>query len=229
MSKEKKIIAAKKAIEYVKEGMKIGLGTGSTADEFAKILSEKVKNGFKITCVPTSNKTKILAEELNIPLSSLSELHLLDLTIDGADEIDNQLTLIKGGGGALLREKMIAFNSKKMIVIADDSKMVDTLGDFRLPVEVINFEHQITAKRILDTLDKNGYRGDAELRLERGTAFITDSKNLIYDLSIGCIREPSVVNKLINLIPGVVENGLFVDMANIVILGEEHKVRVIEK
>lgn len=229
MSVEKKILAAQKAFEYVEDGMKLGLGTGSTADEFTKILSDNVKNGLDIICVPTSENTKNLAESLNIPLASLENLNFLDLTVDGADEVDDDLSLLKGGGGALLREKIIAFNSKKMIVIADDTKKVSKLGKFRLPVELIKFEHKITINRVLEKLENIGYPGTAELRVINGNPFTTDSENLIYDLSIGLIEEPAIIDNLLNSIPGVVENGLFVDMANIVIIGEQNGVKIIEK
>ena len=229
MTVEKKILAAQKAFEYVEEGMKIGLGTGSTADEFTKLLSENVKNGFDIICVPTSENTKVLAESLNVPLGTLEEFNILDLTIDGADEIDDDLCLLKGGGGALLREKIIAFNSKKMIVIADDTKKVSKLGDFKLPVELIKFEHKTTINRILEKLENIGYPGTANLRLLNGNPFLTDSKNVIYDLSIGLIEEPSSIDNLLNSIPGVVENGLFVNYANIVIIGKHNGVKIIEK
>jgi len=229
MSVEKKILAAQKAFEYVKDGMKLGLGTGSTADEFTKILSDNVKNGLDVICVPTSENTKDLAESLNIPLASLENLNFLDLTVDGADEVDDDLSLLKGGGGALLREKIIAFNSKKMIVIADDTKKVSKLGEFRLPIELIKFEHKITINRVLEKLENIGYSGTAELRVINGNPFTTDSENLIYDLSIGLIEEPAIIDNLLNSIPGVVENGLFVDMANIVIIGEQNGVKIIEK
>ena len=229
MSVEKKILAAKKAFEYVEDGMKLGLGTGSTADEFTKILSDNVKNGLNVICVPTSENTKNLAESLNIPLTSLENLNFLDLTVDGADEVDDNLSLLKGGGGALLREKIIAFNSKKMIVIADDTKKVSKLGKFRLPVELIKFEHKITINRVLEKLENIGYPGTAELRVINGNPFTTDSENLIYDLSIGLIEEPAIIDNLLNTIPGVVENGLFVDMANIIIIGEQNSVKIIEK
>ena len=229
MSVEKKILAAQKAFEYVEDGMKLGLGTGSTADEFTKILSDNVKNGLDVICVPTSENTKDLAESLNIPLASLENLNFLDLTVDGADEVDDDLSLLKGGGGALLREKIIAFNSKKMIVIADDTKKVSKLGEFRLPVELIKFEHKITINRVLEKLENIGYSGTAELRVINGNPFTTDSENLIYDLSIGLIEEPAIIDNLLNSIPGVVENGLFVDMANIVIIGEQNGVKIIEK
>ena len=229
MSVEKKILAAQKAFEYVEDGMKLGLGTGSTADEFTKILSDNVKNGLDVVCVPTSENTKDLAESLNIPLASLENLNFLDLTVDGADEVDGDLSLLKGGGGALLREKIIAFNSKKMIVIADDTKKVSKLGEFRLPIELIKFEHKITINRVLEKLENIGYPGTAELRVINGNPFTTDSENLIYDLSIGLIEEPAIIDNLLNSIPGVVENGLFVDMANIVIIGEQNGVKIIEK
>jgi len=229
MSVEKKILAAQKAFEYVEDGMKLGLGTGSTADEFTKILSDNVKNGLDVICVPTSENTKDLAESLNIPLASLENLNFLDLTVDGADEVDDDLSLLKGGGGALLREKIIAFNSKKMIVIADDTKKVSKLGEFRLPIELIKFEHKITINRVLEKLENIGYSGTAELRVINGNPFKTDSENLIYDLSIGLIEEPAIIDNLLNSIPGVVENGLFVDMANIVIIGEQNGVKIIEK
>jgi|TARA_B100000212_G_scaffold339355_1_gene317694 ribose 5-phosphate isomerase A len=229
MSVEKKILAAQKAFEYVEDGMKLGLGTGSTADEFTKILSDNVKNGLDVICVPTSENTKDLAESLNIPLASLENLNFLDLTVDGADEVDDDLSLLKGGGGALLREKIIAFNSKKMIVIADDTKKVSKLGEFRLPIELIKFEHKITINRVLEKLENIGYPGTAELRVINGNPFTTDSENLIYDLSIGLIEEPAIIDNLLNSIPGVVENGLFVDMANIVIIGEQNGVKIIEK
>ena len=229
MSVEKKILAAQKAFEYVEDGMNLGLGTGSTADEFTKILSDNVKNGLDVICVPTSENTKDLAESLNIPLASLENLNFLDLTVDGADEVDDDLSLLKGGGGALLREKIIAFNSKKMIVIADDTKKVSKLGEFRLPIELIKFEHKITINRVLEKLENIGYPGTAELRVINGNPFTTDSENLIYDLSIGLIEEPAIIDNLLNSIPGVVENGLFVDMANIVIIGEQNGVKIIEK
>ena len=201
----------------------------STADEFTKILSDNVKNGLDVICVPTSENTKGLAESLNIPLASLENLNFLDLTVDGADEVDDDLSLLKGGGGALLREKIIAFNSKKMIVIADDTKKVSKLGEFRLPIELIKFEHKITINRVLEKLENIGYPGTAELRVINGNPFTTDSENLIYDLSIGLIEEPAIIDNLLNSIPGVVENGLFVDMANIVIIGEQNGVKIIEK
>ena len=161
MSLNKKIKAAEEAIKYIDNNMKIGLGTGSTADEFTKLLSIKVKEGLDVVCVPTSESTKELANKLGIILGSLNEIKNLDLTVDGADEIDDDLSLIQGGGGALLREKIIAYNSNKMIVIADDSKKVKKLGSFKLPVEVVCFEHEATNYQILKKLEDIAYYGQS--------------------------------------------------------------------
>ena len=156
MSRKMKIIAAKEAMKLVKNGMKLGLGTGSTVNEFLLLLSQEIKNGLSITGVVTSEETRNLSNKLNIPLSTLKKLKKLDLTIDGADEIDKNLSLIKGGGGALLREKIVAYNSSQLIIIADKSKIVEELGDFKLPVEVSSYEHEATSYRILDNLSNIG-------------------------------------------------------------------------
>ncbi|MEC7614206.1 MAG: ribose 5-phosphate isomerase A [Pseudomonadota bacterium] len=153
MSKEMKINAAKEAISFVKDGMNLGLGTGSTVDEFLILLSKEIKNGLNICGVPTSEKTRDLSNKLSIPLTTLENVKKLDLTIDGADEIDNELSLIKGGGGALLREKIIAFNSDELLIIADESKLVGKLGDFKLPIEVSPYEHEVTSLRIMNKLN----------------------------------------------------------------------------
>ena len=229
MSQDKKIIAAEKAIEYVKNGMKLGLGTGSTADEFTKILSKKIIEGLDVICVSTSKRTEKLAIELGIPLSTLSELGSLDLTVDGTDEVDSNLSLIKGGGGALLREKIIAYNSKSLIIIADDTKRVKKLGDFKLPIEISRFEHSAINEKILIKLEEVGYFGKSFIREINNKNFITDGGNFIYDFSIGLIEEPYIVNQLVNSIPGVVENGLFVDMADVVIIGENGKTEIYER
>lgn len=165
MSKEMKIIAAKEALTYVKDGMKIGLGTGSTVDEFLILLSEEIQNGLNIYGVVTSEKTKNLSNKLSIPLTTLENVKKLDLTIDGADEIDTNLSLIKGGGGALLREKIIAYNSNELLIIADESKLVDKLGDFKLPIEVSPYEHEVTSCKVMDKLNDLGYQDFAKLVL----------------------------------------------------------------
>ena len=229
MSKEMKINAAREALSYVEDGMKLGLGTGSTVDEFLILLSEEIKNGLNICGVVTSEKTKNLSNKLSIPLTTLKKVNKLDLTIDGADEIDNDLSLIKGGGGALLREKIIAFSSNELLIIADESKLVDKLGDFKLPVEVSPYEHDVTSLRIMDKLNKIGYKGSISLRKDNQNIFITDGGNYIYDLSIGLISEPNIVENILNLIPGVFENGLFINLTKKVIIGNKEGVRIITK
>ena len=229
MSKEMKINAAREALSYVEDGMKLGLGTGSTVDEFLILLSEEIKNGLNICGVVTSEKTKNLSNKLSIPLTTLEKVNKLDLTIDGADEIDNDLSLIKGGGGALLREKIIAFSSNELLIIADESKLVDKLGDFKLPVEVSPYEHDVTSLRIMDKLNKIGYKGSISLRKDNQNIFITDGGNYIYDLSIGLISEPNIVENILNLIPGVFENGLFINLTKKVIIGNKEGVRIITK
>ena len=224
-----KINAAKEALSYVEDGMKLGLGTGSTVDEFLILLSEEIKNGLNICGVVTSEKTKNLSNKLSIPLTTLEKVNKLDLTIDGADEIDNDLSLIKGGGGALLREKIIAFSSNELLIIADESKLVDKLGDFKLPVEVSPYEHDVTSLRIMDKLNKIGYKGSISLRKDNQNIFITDGGNYIYDLSIGLISEPNIVENILNLIPGVFENGLFINLTKKVIIGNKEGVRIITK
>ena len=229
MSKKMKIIAAKEAVKFVKNGMKLGLGTGSTVNEFLLLLSEEIKNGLSITGVVTSEETRNLSNKLNIPLSTLKKLKKLDVTIDGADEIDKNLSLIKGGGGALLREKIIAYNSSQLIIIADKSKIVEELGDFKLPVEVSSYEHETTSYRIMDKLSNIGYEGSIVLRKKGNEAFITDGGNYIYDLSIGFINEPNLVEHLLNSIPGVFENGLFINLTNKVIIGNEEGAEIITR
>ena len=229
MSKEMKIIAAKEAITFVKDGMKLGLGTGSTVDEFLILLSKEIQNGLNICGVVTSEKTKNLSKKLSIPLTTLENVKKLDLTIDGADEIDADLSLIKGGGGALLREKIIAFNSSEVLIIADESKLVDKLGAFKLPIEVSSYEHEVTSFKIMDKLNEVGYNGSISLRKDDQNIFITDGGNYIYDLSIGLINEPDNLEQLLNLIPGVFENGLFINLTKKVIIGSENGVRVITK
>ena len=229
MSRKMKIIAAKEAMKLVKNGMKLGLGTGSTVNEFLLLLSEEIKNGLSITGVVTSEETRNLSNKLNIPLSTLKKLKKLDLTIDGADEIDKNLSLIKGGGGALLREKIVAYNSSQLIIIADKSKIVEELGDFKLPVEVSSYEHEATSYRILDNLSNIGYEGSIVLRKKDNEVFITDGGNYIYDLSIGYISEPYLIEQLLNSIPGVFENGLFINLTNKVIIGDEESTEIITK
>jgi ribose 5-phosphate isomerase A len=206
-----KQLVGEKATEYVKDGMVVGLGTGSTAYFAILKIGELVKNGLKIKGVPTSKQTEELALSLNIPLLEMADVTHIDVTIDGADEYDPQKQLIKGGGGALLREKIIASITKFYVIIADQSKKSAVLGSFALPVEITPFAKEITIMQL-----KN-LGCQPVLRLKDGKLFISDNQNYIADCKFTAIENPEELNQQINLIPGVVENGLFVNMANIVI------------
>ena len=205
--------AAREALKYVKQGMKLGIGTGSTAEEFVKLLAVEVASGLSIIGVPTSERTAQLCREGGIALTTLEEAPSLDLTIDGADEVDASLNLIKGGGGALLREKIVATASAEMIVIADESKMVDTLGAFDLPIEVNRFGLGATVIAIEDTAKILGLSGDLTVRRRNDQDFVTDGGHLIVDASFGRIPDPERLAEALNEIPGVVEHGLFIGIA----------------
>lgn len=216
-----KFVAAKKATEYVKTGMKVGLGTGSTAAWLVQCLGEMVRNeGLRIKGVPTSSRTAQLAREVGIEVISLDEAKWLDLTIDGTDEYDGDLNLIKGGGGAHLQEKIVATASDQMIVIADPTKRVETLGAFPLPVEVIPFGWQTTKTLIEETLIGMDVLGQTtSLRMNGDAAFITDEGNHVLDLHLNRIGNARQLSLVLNQIPGVVENGLFIDICDAVIIG----------
>jgi ribose 5-phosphate isomerase A len=221
--------AALKALDYVQDGMKLGLGTGTTAEAFLEVLAPRVKGGLKIMGAATSQRTAERARALSIPMADLDQLAPLDLTIDGADEADRSLTLIKGGGGALLREKIVAASSRKLIVIADRSKLVEKLGRFPLPIEVVSFGHVTTAARIIQVLAGLGYNRIAPtLRMRDGEPFKTDTGNLIYDCPLGVIGDVSLLALALSSITGVVEHGLFVGIASALILAGEAGVEVIE-
>jgi len=216
-----KFVAAKRACDYVEDGMRLGLGTGSTAAWLVRCLGEMVKNdGLKITGVPTSTRTAELARQVGIKVVSLDEAKWLDLTIDGADEFDPELNLIKGGGGALLQEKIVATASDQMVVIADKTKQVETLGAFPLPVEVVPFGWQTTKALIEETMASLDVLGESSsLRLNGDRPYVTDEGNYIVDLHLNRIGNCRQLALVINQIPGVVENGLFVDICDIVVIG----------
>ncbi len=217
-----KYIAAEKALELVTPGMKLGLGTGSTAAFFVDLLGEKVANGLEVLCVPTSSATKVQAEALGIPLTTLGEIRSLDLVIDGADEFDGQMNLIKGGGGALLQEKIVASAAEKMVVISDNSKSVRTLGAFPLPVEVVRFGWEVTEKKILEIISRAFVGGvDISRRMDGDKPFVTDEGHYILDLHLKKIDEPPVLAAQLKEIVGVVETGFFVDICKVVIVGHE--------
>lgn len=220
---KEKQLAAEKSIEFIKDGMTIGLGTGSTVYFLVNKLAESVKQGLNVTCVSTSKQTSELAKSLGIKIINLNEVDHLDLTIDGADEVDKNLNGIKGGGGALLFEKIVAAASKKVIWIVDSSKYVKKLGKFPLPVEVIPFG----SKQILKRFNDRGY--NPEVRKNGSDIFITDSGNEIIDLHLNKIEDSLKLEQEIKLIPGVVEVGLFNNIANMVIVGKENSTEIIRR
>ncbi len=216
-----KFVAAKRAADFVEDGMRVGLGTGSTAAWLVRCLGEMVReDGLKIKGVPTSSRTAELAREVGVDVISLDEAKWLDLTIDGADEFDGDLNLIKGGGGALLQEKIVATASDQMVVIADIGKEVETLGAFPLPVEVIPFGWQTTQALVEETLISMDVLGrTATLRMNGDAPFVTDEGNHILDLHLNRIGNPRQLSMVLNQMPGVVENGLFIDICDTVVIG----------
>ena len=213
MTNNLKYDAALAAFGEVKSGMRLGIGTGSTAEEFVKILAQAVKDGMEIIGVPTSERTAELCVAGNIPLTTLDETPELDLVIDGADEIDGDLNLIKGGGGALLREKIVATAAKKMLVIADESKIVETLGAFPLPVEVNQFGAKATMIAIKALAKSHGLEGDMSFRQKDGQNFVTDEGHFIIDASFGRIPDASKFAEALVQLAGVVEHGFFINIA----------------
>ena len=208
-----KQVAAEKAVEFVENGMIVGLGTGSTAFWATQKIAQRISEGLTIRAVASSASTEALAGQLGIPLVPFSGIDHIDITIDGADEVDDQLNLIKGGGGALLREKILARNSDRFYVVVDESKRVPRLGRFPLPVEIVTFASNLTIRRLQEL------NGEPVVRMVQGSPFITDNGNLIVDCSFKEILNPVELQQRINLIPGVVENGLFVGMATAVVVG----------
>ena len=222
--------AAMAAIEFVEDGMTIGLGTGSTAKFFVEMLAEEVADGLMVKGVPTSEDTRRLAESLGIPLMPIEQVDRIQLTVDGADEVDPEAQLIKGGGAALLREKIIANASDLMVVIADPSKEVEVLGAFPLPVEVTPFGYTITAKKVYDALHQAGVaRPRIKVRTQAGNKpIVTDGGNYILDCHCSVIPDAPKAAALLSAVPGVVEHGLFIGLARTVIIGREDGASVIE-
>ncbi len=213
MSMNPKQIAAEKAVESIEDGMIVGLGTGSTAYWAIQKIGERVRDGLSIQAVASSTISEDLANELGIPVIPFADVETIDLTIDGADEVDANLQLTKGGGGALLREKLLAANSRRFIVIVDESKVVDTLGAFPLPVEIVPFAHELTVRKL------QSLGCELTIRQKDGANFISDNGNLIADCRFGSITDPVTLHTQLNLIPGVVENGLFVGLTSQLIVG----------
>ncbi|WP_420133753.1 ribose-5-phosphate isomerase RpiA [Rhodopseudomonas sp.] len=231
MDKENlKRLAAARALEEVRSGMKLGLGTGSTAKHFVELLGEKVRGGLDVIGVPTSEATRADAERCGVRLTTLDDIDHLDLTVDGADEVDARLDLIKGGGGALLREKIVAAASDRMIVIADESKWVDQLGRFPLPVEVIPFGLAATRRAIEKACADVGASGELKLRSGKdGHAFVTDGGHWIVDAHLGRIPDAPRLAQYLSAIPGVVEHGLFIGIAGTVVLAGAEGIRTVER
>ena len=223
---EQKRAAARAALHYVKPGMKIGLGTGSTCSPFIDLIGDMVEAGFDILCVPTSEATRAHAERRAIPLTTLEDNPQLDLTFDGADEIDPDLNLLKGGGGALLREKIVATSSRQMIVMADISKKVETLGAFPLPVEVVGFGVKATAWKIERAFAHLGLGASMTLRVRDTRPFVTDNGHLIIDCALEKIPDAPRLAAMLSGIPGVVEHGLFIGIASLAICGTPEGVKV---
>ena len=209
-----KQLSAEAACDYVKDGMIVGLGTGTTAEFAVRKIGELVRNGLSIRGIPTSNRTKELAEAEGIPLIDFSESMFIDLTIDGADEIDGNLNMIKGGGAALLQEKIVASVSKAEIIVVNRTKLVDQLGAFPLPVEVIPFGWQVVFNQL------ESLHGNPDLRLNKGQPQLTDQGNYIIDCHFRKIENPKLLEHQLNMIPGVVENGLFINLCTKMILAD---------
>lgn len=218
-----KFNAAQAALDYIKDGMIVGLGTGSTSAHFVRALGQRVRQGLRVRGVPTSEATRNLAEQEGVPLVEISQVSAIDVDVDGADEVDTAFRLVKGGGGALLREKIVAAASKRMVVIADESKWVETLGAFPLPVEVTRFGFTMTQQRVAEALRKTGCAGDEVVLRISGKAnepVITDGGNYILDAHVRRIANAEALATELQAIAGVVEHGLFIGLAQTVILGK---------
>jgi ribose 5-phosphate isomerase A len=222
--------AAARAVELVRPGMRLGLGTGSTAKHFVDLIGERVRAGLDVVAVPTSEATHAQAAACGIRLTTLDETPELDLTVDGADEIAPDLSLIKGGGGALLRENIVAAASARMVVIADETKWVATLGAFPLPIEVTPFGYLATLRAIEKTIAAVQHGGPLKQRIGKdGHAFVTDGGHWIIDAQLGRIDDPKALAHALSGIPGVMEHGLFVGMAQQVIIAGSNGVRIVER
>ncbi len=223
--------AARAALDFVAPGMRLGLGTGSTAAFLVRLLGQRVRAGLDVVGVPTSSATEALARSEGIAVTTLDEAGMLDLTLDGADEFDPGLRLIKGGGGALLQEKIVAAASKRMVVIADPGKEVAVLGAFPLPVEVVRFGWRTTRARIAELLAGADVAGrEVTLRERDGAPFVSDEGHHILDLHLGRIGDPDALHDRLLHLPGVVETGLFIGMASAVVVGQaDGSARVLDR
>ncbi|AQX19581.1 ribose-5-phosphate isomerase RpiA [Bartonella sp. WD16.2] len=213
-SQKLKKMAATKALEFVQDDMRLGIGAGSTVNEFIRLLGERVADGLRVVGVAASRYSEQLCIKYGVPITTLEQISELDLDIDGADEIGPNMALIKGGGGALLREKIVAAASRIMLVIADETKVVKTLGSFALPIEVNQFGMSATRKAIEKVADDLGFSGQIRLRMNGDVPFETDEGHFILDAFWGCIMQPKILSDALFEIPGVVEHGLFLGLAS---------------
>ena len=217
--------AARAAVAEVQDGMQLGLGSGRTAEYFVRFLAERIRDfGLKVSGVPTSKETAALAREVGVPLTTLDETPALDLAIDGADEVGPGLRLIKGGGGALTREKIVASAAKRMIVVADSAKVVKVLGAFALPIEVVPFGGAATRMAIERVATRLGLSGPLTLRTAGASPYVTDGGNYIYDAAFGRIPDPDTLAAALKQIVGVVEHGLFIRLASNAIIADGDRV-----
>ena len=208
--------AARASLRFIKDGQVVGLGTGSTAAYFIRLLGEQVKNGLRVRALPSSDRSGEQAASLGIPLTSLDQCQEIDVTVDGADEVDPQLRLIKGGGGALLREKIVASASRQLVIVADATKRVPVLGRFPLPVEVIRFAQALVKKKI------EALGAQVDLRQDpNGNPYLTDEHNYILDCHFGRIPDAEALARQLSDMPGIVEHGLFIGMASVVLVAED--------
>lgn len=212
---QEKEAAARASLRFVKDGQVVGLGTGSTAAHFIRLLGEQVKGGLRIRGIPSSDRSGEQATSMGIPLTTLDECQQIDVTVDGADEVDPQLRLIKGGGGALLREKIVASATRQLVIVADATKRVPLLGKFPLPVEVVKFAQALVVKKIEALGAQVALRRDAN-----GKPYLTDEHNYILDCRFGQIPDADVLARQLSDMPGVVEHGLFIGMASVVLVAE---------
>ncbi len=225
MQEDTKLAAAKRSMEFIEDGMRVGIGTGTTARYVTELLGERVRQGLKIVGVPTSNASAELAAKHGIALTTFAEVQELDVAIDGADEIGPELSLIKGGGGALLHEKIVASAARRFIIVVGEGKLVDRLGRFPLPVEVVPFAAGLVKKSLAEL------GGHPILRSGPGdrTPYLTDEGNWIFDCHFGVIEDPHVLAAEIRSIVGVVEHGVFLDMADAAVVADAEGVRVLER
>lgn len=221
---QEKEVAARASLKFIRDGQVVGIGTGSTAAHFIRLLGDRVQQGLKIRGIPTSDRSRKMSIELGIPLTSLDEVQKIDVTVDGADEVDPQLRLIKGGGGALLREKIVASASKQMVIVVDESKQVAMLGRFPLPVEVIKFAQALVRERI----EALGAAVSLRMRPD-GNPFLTDENNHILDCRFGQIADPDGLARTLSDMPGVVEHGLFIGMATTVLIAKGGEIKQLHR